>query len=98
MCQSRNIHCYSSDEEEFCRIERRRSKPIKKSAPPSPPPRTNRRRYPHSDTEESIFYADSTTRSLFVYSAIFYKKLFLIEKDKFCFTNSYFSTSFKLSI
>lgn len=64
VCQSRNIHCYSSDEEELCRIERRRSKPIKKSAPPSPPPRTNRRRYPHSDTEESIFYADSTTRSL----------------------------------
>lgn len=70
MFQSRNNHCYSSDEEEICRVARRRPKPTKKSAPPSPPPRTTRRRYPHSDTEESIFYADATSRSLYVISRV----------------------------
>ncbi|XP_065226442.1 RING finger protein 207-like isoform X2 [Planococcus citri] len=62
---SRNNRCYSSDEEDFCPAEKRLMKPTKKSAPPSPPPRTRRhRRYPHSDTEESVFYRDTTTRSL----------------------------------
>lgn len=62
---SKNNRCYSSDEDDFCPNDKRLMKPTKKSAPPSPPPRTRRhRRYPHSDTEESVFYRDTTTRSL----------------------------------